>query len=305
MNVRQIALIAFPLLILNSRPSSADDKLNVVATTPDLASLTRSVAGERAEVTAIARPTEDPHFVDAKPSFIRLLNQADVLVEGGAQLEAGWLPPLIDGARNSRIALGAPGRIIASEGIVMLDVPTRLDRSMGDVHPLGNPHYLLDPLNAKTAAATIKRGLCVVDQAHCSDYESGLASFTAAIDTKMKEWQTALERARGAKVVTYHKNFDYFAARFGLDVVDTLETKPGIPPSPTHLNELVPKMKMLGVRLIIVEPNRERQNSEFVAANTGARVLLLPIMPGGKEAADYIGLIDFDVAQIADALKAT
>jgi ABC-type Zn uptake system ZnuABC Zn-binding protein ZnuA len=284
--------------------SLAADKLRVVATTPDLGSLAQAVGGDVIEVTTIARPTEDPHFVDARPSFIRLLNQADVLIEGGAQLEAGWLPPLIDGARNPRIGLGAPGRIVASEGISLLEVPNRLDRSMGDVHPLGNPHYLLDPLNAKTAAATIQTGLCAVDHDHCTNYAEGLRQFHAAIDAKLPAWQAALSAARGTKVVTYHKDFDYFAARFGLDVIDTLEPKPGIPPSPTHLTELIPKMKAQGVRLIIAEPNRERQNPEFVASNTGARVLLLPIMPGTEHGADYIGLIDYNVGQVADALKA-
>jgi ABC-type Zn uptake system ZnuABC Zn-binding protein ZnuA len=227
------------------------------------------------------------------------------LIEGGAHLEAGWLPPLVDNARNGRISVGAPGRIIASEGISLREVPTVLDRSMGDVHPMGNPHYLLDPLNAKIAAATIERGLCTADHLHCPQYEEGLRRFTAAIDAKLPEWQRALSGAQGTKVVTYHKDFDYFAARFGLVVVDTLEPKPGIPPSPTHLSELIPKMKSLNVRLILTEPNRERQNPEFVAANSGARVVLLPIMPGGKEAVDYIGLIDYDVTQISNALKTT
>lgn len=285
--------------------SSAADKLRVVATTPDLGSLAQAVGSDVIEVTTIARPTEDPHFVDARPSFIRMLNQADVLIEGGAQLEAGWLPPLVDGARNARIALGASGRIVASEGISLLEVPTRLDRSMGDVHPLGNPHYLLDPLNAKTAAGTIQRGLCAVDHTHCANYEEGLRQFDAAIDGKLREWQAALSGVRGTKVVTYHKDFDYFAARFGLEVIDNLEPKPGIPPSPAHLTALIPKMKAQGVRLIIAEPNRERQNPEFVAANTGARVVLLPIMPGTEHGADYIGLIDYNVRQIADALKPT
>jgi len=304
MNPRKIALIGvFPVLL--TAFGKAEAKLNVVATTPDLASIARAVGGDLIEVTAIARPAEDPHFVDARPSFIRLLNQADVLIEGGAQLEAGWLPPLVDSARNAHISVGAPGRISASEGISLLEIPTVLDRSMGDVHPMGNPHYLLDPVNAKIAAATIKVGLCAADHLNCTQYEEGLRRFTAAIDTKLPEWQETLRGVRGTKVVTYHKDFDYFAARFGLVVVDTLEPKPGIPPSPTHLSELVPKMRSQGVRLILAEPNRERQNPEFVAANTGARIVLLPIMPGGKEAVDYIDLIDYDVTQISNAMKTT
>ncbi len=282
--------------------ASGADKLRIIATTPDLASIARAVGGDAVEVTALARPTEDPHFVDPKPSYILLLNKADVLIEGGAGLEAGWLPPLLDSARNPRIALGEPGRVVASQGISLLEVPTVLDRSMGDVHPFGNPHYLLDPVNAETVAQTIADALCGVDDERCDGYQANAREFRSAIDAKLPEWQALLIAARGQKVVTYHKNFNYFARQFGLDVVDTLEPKPGIPPSPTHLAKLIPKMKALGVRLIIVEPNRERQNPEFVAEKTGARVLLLPIMPGGEETVDYITLIDYSVRRVAGAL---
>jgi ABC-type Zn uptake system ZnuABC Zn-binding protein ZnuA len=285
--------------------ASGADKIQVVATTPDFASIARAVGGDRVEVTALARPTEDPHFVDAKPSYILRLNKADMLIEGGAALEAGWLPPLLDSARNPRIALGTPGRVVASQGISLLEVPAVLDRSMGDVHPYGNPHYLLDPVNAETVAQTIADALCGVDHEHCDGYADRARQFRAAIDAKLPQWQSALSAARGQKVVTYHKDFDYLARRFGLDVVDTLEPKPGIPPSPTHLTELIPKMKAQGVRLIIVEPNREQRNPEFVAEKSGARILLLPIMPGGGEAVDYIGLIDYDVQQLQRALGPT
>jgi ABC-type Zn uptake system ZnuABC Zn-binding protein ZnuA len=298
-----IGLVGVVLVAMTGGEAVASGKLNVVATTPDLASIARAVGGEMIEVTSIARPNEDPHFVDARPSFIRLLNQADVLVEGGAQLEAGWLPPLVDSARNSHIEMGTPGRVIASEGIALLDAPTRLDRSLGDVHPQGNPHYLLDPVNAKTVAVTIQAHLCAVDAAHCSSYQDGARRFAEAIDAKLPQWQTALGPMRGAKVVAYHKDFDYFADRFGFDVIDTLEPKPGIPPSPTHLVELIPKMQAQHVRVILAEPNRERQNPEFVAAKTGARVLWMPIMPGSEETGDYVSLIDHNVRQLADALR--
>lgn len=303
MNVRDI----LPMLIIGCAvvtPASAADKLRIVATTPDLASIARAVGGDAVEVTAIARPTEDPHFVDAKPSYILLLNKADMLIEGGAALEAGWLPPLLDSARNPRIALGAPGRVVASQGISLLEVPTVADRSMGDVHPFGNPHYLLDPANAAIVAQTVADALCGVDHEHCDDYEARARQFRAAIDAKLLEWQSLLSTARGEKIVTYHKDFDYFAQRFGLDVAGTLEPKPGIPPSAAHLAALIPRMKAQNVRLIIVEPNRERQNPEFVAEKTGARILLLPIMPGGEGTVDYIGLIDYDVRQVAGAVGA-
>jgi zinc/manganese transport system substrate-binding protein len=301
MNARHILSILIVACAVVT-PASGADKLRIVATTPDLAAIARAVGGDDVEVTAIARPTEDPHFVDPKPSYILLLNKADMLIEGGAALEAGWLPPLLDSARNPRIALGAPGRVIASQGVSLLEVPTVADRSMGDVHPFGNPHYLLDPANAKTVAQTIAEALCGIDHEHCDGYAARAGQFRATIDAKLPEWQSLLGAVRGQKVVTYHKNFDYFARRFGLDVVGTLEPKPGIPPSPTHLAQLIPRMRAQGVRLIIVEPNRERQNPDFVAEKTGARVLVLPIMPGGEEAIDYVGLIDYSVRRVASAV---
>jgi ABC-type Zn uptake system ZnuABC Zn-binding protein ZnuA len=291
------------LSILSAVPAGAADSLRVVATTPDLAEIARTVGGDRVDVSSIARPTEDPHFVDPRPSFVRTLNEADVLIEGGAQLEAGWLPTLVDGARNPKIAPGGASRIVASQGIALRDVPTRLDRSMGDVHPLGNPHYLLDPVNAKTVAATIAAGLCAADAAGCAGHRDGAARFAAAIDAKLPEWQDRLAAVKGAKVVTYHKNFDYFADRFGLVVVDNLEPKPGIPPSPAHVAALVPRMQAEGVKLLLVEPNREQQTPEFVAEKTGARIVALPLMPGAEGTSDYVGLIDFDVKQLADAAK--
>jgi ABC-type Zn uptake system ZnuABC Zn-binding protein ZnuA len=289
--------------VLGAAAPGRADPLRIVATTPDLGSIAAAVGGAAAEVTSLARPGEDPHFVDPKPSFIRTLNQADALVEGGAALEAGWLPPLVDGARNARIALGAPGRIVASQGLALLEVPTQLDRSLGDIHPFGNPHYLLDPENARAVARTIAEGLCQVDHARCETFRANAGRFAATIDERLAGWQRALTGARGAKVVTYHKTFDYLARRFGLEVIDNLEPKPGIPPSPTHVAALVPKMQAEQVRLILVEPFRERKTPDFVAEKTGARVVALPIMPGGAEARDYLGLIDYDVKQVGTALE--
>ncbi len=299
--MRTIPTIAL-MLALAVPPAGAEDRLKVVATTADLAAIAVAVGGDAAEVTILARPTEDPHFVDGKPSFIRILNQADVLIEGGATLEAGWLPPLVDSARNPRIAVGGRGRIVASDAVTLKDVPTRLDRSQGDVHPYGNPHYLLDPVNGGLVAGAIARGLCAVDGPHCDAYNANAARFTAALDAKMPEWQRALAPARGQKIVSYHKNFDYLAERFGLEVVDHLEPKPGIPPSPTHLAELVPRMQAAKVRAILIEPYRERQTPEFVAEKTGAKIVVLPIMPESRDAPDYIGFIDHDVHVLAKAL---
>ena len=282
----------------------AADPLKVVATTADLGAVARAVGGDAVVVTTLARPTEDAHFVDAKPSFIRIANQADVLIEGGASLETGWLPPILDSARNPRLEAGAPGRVVAAQGLVLQDVPATLDRSLGDVHPQGNPHFMLDPVAAKTVADTIASALCAVDPARSSAYRDGQARFRAAIDAKLLTWQAALAPFKGAKVVTYHKDYDYFFVRFGLEVVGTLEPKPGIPPSPAHLTALIPAMRAQHVALIVVESYRERSNPDFVAESTGAHVLVLPTMPESKEKPDYLELIDANVRELATALGA-
>lgn len=284
---------------------NAQAALEVVTTTPDLGSIAAAVGGDKVHVTNLARGTEDPHFVDAKPSFARILNKADVLIEGGADLEIGWLPPLVDGARNRKIVRGGEGRVDASEGIAMLEVPEgKVDRSQGDVHAAGNPHYLLNPDNGKIVAKHLAAHFSKVDPANAAAYARNLNEFETALDAKTKEWGSALQSFQGTKVVTYHKSFEYFAKRFGLVVAGQIEPKPGIEPSPTYINSLIPKMKEAGVRLVIVEPNRPKKTSEYVATNLGAKVIYLPILVGGNDqAGDYLKLLDYNVKSVAAALK--
>lgn len=296
---KTIFLAAVLLGVVGPAAPAARAKLAVVATTPDLAALARAVGGEDVRVEAIARPTEDPHFVDAKPSYAKLLNGAGLLIEGGAGLESGWLPPLLETARNPKLAPGAPGRVVASSGINLRDVPSQLSRAQGDVHPFGNPHYLLDPGNGGIVAGTIAAALAAVDPAHAERYRTNLERFRTALAAKVAEWDALMRPHHGLKIVTYHKNFDYLAARFGLEVFAALEPKPGIPPSPRYVAELIPRMQEAKVGLVVVEPNRERQVPDFVAAKTGARVLALPIMPGVPEAPEYLDLIDYDLKRIA------
>ncbi len=298
----RFVLVGVVLTLASAAPAAA--KLAVVATTADLGALARAIGGDDVDVAAIARPTEDPHFVDAKPSYAKLLNGADVLIEGGAALEAGWLPPLLATARNPKIATGAPGRVVASAGITLEDVPSELSRAQGDVHPFGNPHYLLDPMNGGIVAGTIADALAAVDAVHAEHYRANLERFRSALQKKLGEWQELARPLRGLAVVTYHKNFDYLAKRFGIVIVDNLEPKPGIPPSPAHVAELVPRMRTAKAKLVLIEPNRERQVADFVAEQAGARVVVLPIMPGVPEAAEYLDLIDYDLRQIAAAAAA-
>jgi len=304
MNIRMLLKVPV-LLALAAAAGAAHAKLSVVATTPDLAAVASVVGGDKVSVLALAKPTEDPHFVDARPNHIVTLNRADALIEGGAELEIGWLPPLVEGARNPKILPGAPGRIVASEGIGLLDVPSSADRSKGDIHANGNPHFMMDPLNARTVAGSITEAFCRIDAADCPAFRTNLTAFQSKIDARMKDWSAQLAPFAGTPIVTYHPTWRYFAQRFGLKSEIYLEPKPGIPPSPTHIAELVPRMQAAGVKLILVEPNREQQTPEFVADKTGARVVPLPLMPGGEEASDYVALIDYDVKQIAAAAKAT
>jgi len=283
---------------------SADARLAVVATTPDFAAVATAVGGEHVSVLALAKPTEDPHFVDARPSHVVKLNQADALIEGGAELEIGWLPPLVDGARNPKIATGAPGRIVASDGIQLLDVPASVDRSKGDLHALGNPHFMLDPLDAKRVAAHVADAFCQLDAPDCSSYRANLGRFTASIDRKMQEWSAALAPFAGSEIVTYHVSWRYFANRFGLKTDTFLEPKPGIPPSPPHLAEVITRMNAEHIRAILVEPYQQRKVAEAVASHTGASIASVAQFPGALPGTDndYIALVDANVKAIVQAL---
>jgi len=279
-------------------------KVQVVATTPDLAALAREIGGDAVEVKALAKPTEDPHFVDAKPSHIVTLNRADVLIEGGAELELGWLPPLLESARNDKIASGAPGRIVASQGIAMLEIPATFDRAKGDVHSLGNPHFLLDPLRVKTVVAQIAEHLSQVDPKSAPLFAANRKRFDAALDAKLAEWQKALAPYKGARIVTYHKDFVYLAERFNLVVVDELEPKPGIAPSPAHLAKVIGDIKANGVKIILVQPYQNRKTAETVARQADATVLGVAQQPGAVPNTDtYIALMDGIVGSIARALS--
>ena len=279
-------------------------KLNVVATTPDLAALAIEIGGDQVDVKALAKATEDPHFVDAKPSHIVTLNRADVLIEGGADLEVGWLPPLLESARNDKLAVSAPGRILASAGIRMLEVPSTLDRSRGDVHALGNPHFLIDPLNVKIIANTIADHFALVRPSSAELFKSNLKKFNATLDTKYAEWQKQMAPFKGAKIVTYHKDFVYLAERFNLNVVETLEAKPGIAPSPAHLAQVIATMKAGNAKVILVQPFQNRKTAETVARQTDATVLDMAQQPGAIKGTDtYFQLMDYMINTLATALQ--
>jgi ABC-type Zn uptake system ZnuABC Zn-binding protein ZnuA len=297
-------LLTACLAILAS-PAFAQSKLNVVTTTEDLASIAREVGGDHITVEALARGYQDPHFVEAKPSFILKLQKADVLIAVGRELEIGWLPPLIQQSRNGKIQVGADGYLDASLTAEILEIPTgQITRAMGDVHPMGNPHYWLDPENGvRIAKATAEKfsQLRPNDRAY---FEGRLADFTARLEAAQKRWVAALAPYKGTKMVTYHRSFPNFAQRFGLEIVGYVEPRPGIPPTPQHTLDLINEMKRQNVKLVLVEPYFDLKTPNAIGRETGAEVLVVPPSVGGvKEVTDYFKLFDYDVNLVVEAIK--
>jgi zinc/manganese transport system substrate-binding protein len=284
--------------------TAADAKIKVVTTLPDLASLAREVGGDKVDVSAMAKPTEDSHFVDARPSFVVQLRSADVLIDGGAELELGWLPPLLQNARNPKLEVGKPGRVQASQGVRLMNVPANVTRAAGDVHALGNPHFMTDPIIAKTVALHIAQSFAEIDAPNAAFYDANYKKFEATINAKLQEWGAAMLPFKGQSVVAYHDSWVYFAHRFGLNIDIFLEPKPGIPPSPSHLAEVIEKMKAQKIKAIIVEPFHDRKIAEKVASSTGAKVVDFAQYPGVFPNTDsYVKLIDALVSRLAAALK--
>ena len=285
--------------------SQALATLNVVASLPEYGALAKEVGGNEVTVTSLARGTEDVHFINPKPSYIRILNQADVLIENGAGMEAGWLSPLIEASRNPKLVLSfdSPTRIMVAQFVDMLGIPTgRVDRSMGDVHLLGNPHFHLSPTNAVSIAEGLKEKFCVLRPDSCSTFAHNFNTFKQRVQAKIAAWREQMKPLRGANVVEYHQTFAYLADSFQFSLVDELEPKPGIPPSAGHIRKLVPRMKAMNVTLILIEPFHERKTPTFVAQQTGAKVVMIPSTVGGAPGMDdYISLIDTIVSRLIQA----
>ncbi len=296
--------ITILLTTLAACTGTARAKLNVVTTLADYAAIAREIGGDHVEITSMAKPTEDPHFVDARPSFVVKLRAADILIEGGAELEVGWLPPLLQTARNSKLETGAVGRVQASEGIRLLDVPATLSRAAGDVHASGNPHFMIDPIIAKAVAAHIARAFATADPANAASYVTNEKKFESTIDAKLQEWGKALLPFRGQHLAAYHDDWLYFARRFGFEVDVFLEPKPGVPPSPKHLAEVIGQIKSVHIKAILVEPFHNRKIAEKVASSTGAHVVDGAQYPEAlPNTATYVQLIDVLVARLTTALK--
>ncbi|HVR60279.1 MAG TPA: metal ABC transporter substrate-binding protein [Polyangia bacterium] len=275
LGIRLVTLMA--LLIGLGAPRAARAKVNVVASIETLADLARQVGGDRVEVKSLARGYMDPHFVEPKPSLVIDLNRADLLVHVGLELEIGWLPPLVLGARNPRIQLGQPGNLDASTGIHVLDVPaTKIDRSLGDIHAQGNPHYWIPPASAAIVAREIAERLASIDPAGKASYDARLAAFLAELERRRADWEKRAAPLRGTKIVTYHKSWSYLSSWLGLEEVGYVEPKPGIPAPPSHIAQLIGAMKRDGVKLILMESFYPRSTVDLVADKAGARALVVP-----------------------------
>src|SRR5512138_3646368 len=302
--MRTVKLLVLFLLAL-PLGAFAQGKLNVVATTEDLGSLAREIGGDKVSVTSLARGYQDPHFVDPKPSFILAVSRADMLIVVGRELEIGWLPPLLTSSRNSKIQVGGPGYLDASLNVKILEIPTgQITRAMGDVHPLGNPHYWLEPGNGRRIAEAIRDTLSAISPNDKAYFAQRYADFDQRLAAAEKRWDAAMAPYKGTKLVTYHRSWPNFMERFGLDVIGYVEPKHGIPPMPQHTIEVIDEMKRQGAKLIIVEPYFDLKTPQAIANQVGGKVLVLaPSVGGAKEATDYIQLFEYDVNQLVAALK--
>jgi zinc/manganese transport system substrate-binding protein len=279
-------------------------KLRVVTSTTDLHDIAHAVGGTRVGATHIAAGYQDPHFVEAKPSFALQLAKADVFAYVGLDLEVGWMPTLLDAARNRRINRGGSGDVDVSRVIPVLDVQANADRSMGDVHPRGNPHYWLHPENGKRIARLFRDKFSQLDAEGVSTYRQNTARFEARIDSMTRALAPQLAAIRAKPVVAYHTSWRYFQDFTGMNIVGFIEPKPGVPPSPSHLAGLIQQMKRANAKVIIMEPFYDRKMPDFVARNTGAKVVVLPPSVEGVKGVDsYLELIDYDVRRLAEALR--
>lgn len=300
-------LISLVLACALPAPSGAEAALNVITSTEDLAAIAREIGGEAVKVESLARGYQDPHFVEAKPSFVLKLHRADLLVVVGRDLEIGWLPPLITQSRNAGVQPGARGYLDASLTAHILEIPTgQITRAMGDVHPLGNPHYWLSPENGRRIAQAIQKKFSELQPADAAAFAQRYADFDKRLAAAEQRWTATMAPYKGVKVVTYHNSWPNFVEAFGINVVGFVEPKPGIPPSPSHTIDLIQDMKRDNVKLILVEPYFDLKTPNRVASATGARVLVMPPSVGGVEQVKtYFDLFEYDLKVLVDTIKQT
>jgi ABC-type Zn uptake system ZnuABC Zn-binding protein ZnuA len=296
-------LVVAAVLLASLSPARAAGKINVITATQDLAALGAEVGGDRITIESIAKGYQDPHFVEPKPSFLLKLQRADLLAVVGLQLEIGWLPPLITQSGNPKIQVGNPGYLDMSQFCKILEIPTtQITRAEGDVHPLGNPHFWLDPENGRRIAKAFETKFSEMRPGDAAYFAQRYADFDKRLTEAEKRWDAAMAPYRGRKVVTYHRSWPNFCDRFGLNVIDYVEPKPGIPPTPAHTLEVINTMKRDNVKLIMVEPYFDLRTPNSIAAATGGAVLvMMPSVGGVKEITSYFELFDYDINLLTSA----
>jgi len=301
------ALVAGALLLLYGNATFAAKKIFIVTSLPDLASIAQEVGGEYVKTFSIAKGYQDPHFVDPKPSYMIKLQKADMFIQVGLDLELGWVPPLLDGARNPDILPGGKGYVDASANVPLLEIPvgdpTKL-RAQGDIHVYGNPHYWLDPLRGKIIAENIYRTLVKLHPEYADAFSRNLEAFKQKIDQKTEEWHQRMKPYEGTKVVAFHNSWPYLEERFPFDIEIFIEPKPGIPPTPKHLVRVIRTMKEKDIRVIIIEPYYSKKAAELVAAKTGAVLVELAGSVGAEpEIKDYFDLFEYNINRLIEAFQ--
>jgi len=301
----QVTLAGVLLCLMFLTTASQAKKLNVITATTDMAALAQEVGGDHINIESIAKGYQDPHFVEAKPSFLLKLRNADLLITVGLQLEIGWLPPLTTQSGNKRIQVGANGYLDASQFAEILEIPTgTVTRAMGDVHPLGNPHYWLDPDNGRRVARGIAGKLGELDPSDASYFQERFQDFDKRLTAAEQKWDGEMAPFRGSKVVTYHNSFTNFAKHFHLSVIGYVEPRPGIPPTPSHTLDLIGLMKRENCKLVLVEPYFDMKTPNSIGAATGAKVqVYLPSVGGEKQVTNYFELFDYDIALLKKAFQ--
>ena len=301
---QNLLAVAAAVILCAAVPLQAKDKLRVVTSLPDLKSIAAVVGGEKVDVFAIATGFQNPHFVDPKPSYILKLAKADLFATVGLDLETGWVPPLLNSARNAKILKGGPGYVDASTNVPLLQVLASVNRGEGDIHIYGNPHYWLDPANGKIIARNIYDALVRLSPEDQAYFEANLKKFNDQIDAKLNDWTAKMQPFKSRKIIAYHNEWPYFEQRFGLQIVDFLEPKPGIPPTPSQLAKVIAEMKRDGMKIIITSPYFTAESAELVARNAGGKVVTLATSVGADPSIKtYFDLFDYNVAKMVEALK--
>lgn len=303
MRLKTILLAA--MLAVLAWPAAGRAQLKVVTSTTDLYDIAKAVGGNKITATHIGEGYQDPHFIEAKPSFVLQLRNADVWAFVGLDLEIGWMPLLLDGARNPKIRQGGSGYLDVSRAIPLLDVPSgNVDRSQGDVHPLGNPHYWLEPENGRRIARLFRDKFVQLDGKNAAAYNANEQAFEARLNAAEKSWAPYLAQIKGKPVVAYHTSWRYFAQYTGMNIVSFMEPKPGVPPSVSHLAEVMADMRRTGAKVIVQEPFYDRKQADLVAGRVSGSVLVLPPSVGGAPGTgDYISLMTQDIQKLAAALS--